>query len=545
MNVIFYKFSGEANLVDKTNMLSNSVTLQCNLKENTSVINPSILLNMSAINRNVTTYNYCYIELFGRYYFVDDVIIEANNIIRFNLSVDVLMSYKTFLFGQKALISRNQYLSSENYSGGFQIDKRMQFSNEFDVKHYNVGELFPPISGDESIWFCMTYFSSTLWYLPEDPYIDPYETISRTVLMHTNSVGGGTSRLLSELFKYIVTDYEGFGSYVCSIYVVPFNPQGLGYDFRRGESLDTLTIGNKTIDLTQFKAGGSNSIGFGEYVFRLNAYTTIPRKTFTKQNIESYFDFPPYKEYKAYLPFIGAVDIPIEAYSYNGNSLRINLDSIIDFTTGVITYKLSYETRNYQFEENTQEVIFYEQSVECLCPIPISSSNAESMNRAKDAYTASFTGQAIGSAVSAIVGVVAGVATGNPALAIMSAGGAVANVVPGLVKMDADLKKLVPSGTSQKASSIYSTFKLSENANPPLDCKDFIILEYTRKPLNDNEDYYRLNGHMCHIIKQLNEVYGYTEIGDMHLEIPSILTEESETMMSLLTGGVIFPDPPT
>lgn len=186
--------------------------------------------------------------------------------------------------------------------------------------------------------------------------------------------------------------------------------------------------------------------------------------------------------------------------------------------------------------ENVQEIIFYEESVECLCPVPISSSNAESINRAKSAYIASFMGQSVGSAI----GVAMGVLTQNYILAGLSAAGIVSNTI----KIPADLKKLVPSGTVQKASSIYSTFKLDDKSNPPLDCKYFIIVEYTRKPLNNNDDYYRLNGHVCYAIKELSEVYGYTEIGDIHLEIPSILTEESDMLMSLLTGGVIFPDPP-
>lgn len=528
MNVIFYRFSGERELVDKTNFLSNSVTLQCNLKENTSIINPSILISISSIT-NITEYNYCYIEMLGRYYFIDDVVIEANNLIRFSLSVDVLMSYKTFLFGQKALISRNQYLSSEDLNGGFQIDKRMQFNNHYDVEVNDIGTVFFGVSSlpVEPTWYCLTYFGPAPWFPVGGPIaINPYGTFSNTVLIKTDA-SNGKDQLLSKIISGIYSDYEGVTSYVCSMFSIPFDCSPFVMSV-----IDTLKIGNISIDV-------SSRQRYGEYVYHIKPKSMLDRFTANIGNISNYLDITPYTEYKIHLPFIGLMDIPIESFDNVNNKFTIFIDTIFDFTIGTVTYRLMYEKSN-------QLITFNEVSAECMNPIPVSSTNASSISRAKDAYLASFIGETVSASITSVAGLAIGLVTENYALAVMSAVSGASKIISGGIKANYDLKKMVPTGHSQKSSSIYSSFNLYvEDTDPKVVNSKISVIKFIRRPLNDNEDYYRLNGHLCYMIKELSEVYGYTEISDIHLEIPSILTEESDMLMSLLTNGVIFPNPPT
>ena len=61
-----YSNTAETNRVDKTNFLTLKATLQGNLKEKTSIINPIINFELS----DVPDFNYVYIAEFNRYYFI-------------------------------------------------------------------------------------------------------------------------------------------------------------------------------------------------------------------------------------------------------------------------------------------------------------------------------------------------------------------------------------------------------------------------------------------------------------------------------------------
>ena len=113
MQITLYQNSSEKEKIGKT--LTIIDTLNGTLKENTSIINPEILIEYN----NPTAFNYCYIDAFNRFYFVKDVTIIHNNIMRISLTVDVLESFKTQILTQNVIIDKNMsdyelYLPDEN-----------------------------------------------------------------------------------------------------------------------------------------------------------------------------------------------------------------------------------------------------------------------------------------------------------------------------------------------------------------------------------------------------------------------------------------------
>ena len=88
MTANFYSFSKRRNSTKLPTGTGTQKTIY--LKEDTSIQSPSIVLD-----GNDVTYDYCYIQEFGRYYFVDDIIILTNGTTQYNLSEDVLASNKT------------------------------------------------------------------------------------------------------------------------------------------------------------------------------------------------------------------------------------------------------------------------------------------------------------------------------------------------------------------------------------------------------------------------------------------------------------------
>lgn len=86
MNVTFYNNLSNYNVVNKG--LEEINTLSFTFKENSNIINPSLIL------KNYEGGNYCHIEELGRYYYVKDIDLLGNGLFKINCEIDVLMSYK-------------------------------------------------------------------------------------------------------------------------------------------------------------------------------------------------------------------------------------------------------------------------------------------------------------------------------------------------------------------------------------------------------------------------------------------------------------------
>lgn len=101
----FYRNSADKNMVDKTEFLSLVSTESIIFKQETSIINPTIVLETTSF----PNFNYVYIKELSRYYFITSIISIRNNLWEINLSIDVLMSYKDGIKSLKAFVDRNEY----------------------------------------------------------------------------------------------------------------------------------------------------------------------------------------------------------------------------------------------------------------------------------------------------------------------------------------------------------------------------------------------------------------------------------------------------
>lgn len=116
MNITLYRNNSEKNRLNKVLTIVenyNNATLR---EHDTSIEKPVIRFTRSS----PTGFNYVFIEEFRRYYFVDDIIIINNGMLSLKLSVDVLMSFKTQILAQKAIIEKstnnsNYYLRDNNW----------------------------------------------------------------------------------------------------------------------------------------------------------------------------------------------------------------------------------------------------------------------------------------------------------------------------------------------------------------------------------------------------------------------------------------------
>lgn len=91
MRIKLYKVYDRENKLNKT--LNNELVLTGSLKTEVSVCSPVIMLKSN--NFNFSDYNYCYIEDFDRYYFIEDIEIDALTLFEIRLREDVLMSFNS------------------------------------------------------------------------------------------------------------------------------------------------------------------------------------------------------------------------------------------------------------------------------------------------------------------------------------------------------------------------------------------------------------------------------------------------------------------
>lgn len=99
MNLTLYKNSSDNRCINKK--ITQVLSLSGNLKNESSVINPTVI-----IETNIIDFNYLYIQEFKRYYYVDNITILRTNLIQVDASVDVLMSYKDVIKFLPCLVER-------------------------------------------------------------------------------------------------------------------------------------------------------------------------------------------------------------------------------------------------------------------------------------------------------------------------------------------------------------------------------------------------------------------------------------------------------
>lgn len=130
--IVTYRNIAEVNRVDKTNYLTEVFTYKGYFREEQNITSPIITIDVTGDNP-VPEFNYAYIPLFNRYYFVTGYEVLRTNLWNVHLEVDVLMTYKTGIKSLRAMVDRNENTYDETIP-----DKNRTFKNGYDVVVENV-----------------------------------------------------------------------------------------------------------------------------------------------------------------------------------------------------------------------------------------------------------------------------------------------------------------------------------------------------------------------------------------------------------------------
>ena len=114
MTLTLYKNNSEQNAVTKS--LTQVQTMTGTLRNGTSIIDPVILVSDVS---DISGVNYCKIDEFNRYYFINNIKSVNNNLWELSCHVDVLQSFATEIRAQSGIVERqenyfNLYLNDGN-----------------------------------------------------------------------------------------------------------------------------------------------------------------------------------------------------------------------------------------------------------------------------------------------------------------------------------------------------------------------------------------------------------------------------------------------
>lgn len=103
-----YNTASEKNKVDKALTLVKEIST-FKIKDNCSIIRPVLIVSKNAVTlTNGALFNYAYIDVYNRYYFVTDIKTVANGMVEISCAVDVLMSFNTAIKNLDCIIERQE-----------------------------------------------------------------------------------------------------------------------------------------------------------------------------------------------------------------------------------------------------------------------------------------------------------------------------------------------------------------------------------------------------------------------------------------------------
>lgn len=135
MQISLFTCTAENHRVDKTDYISNRFVIDGAFRNDSSIIDPVILIEKT--NPAEFYYNYMYIPDFKRWYYINDYITVRTKLWELHAHVDVLYTWRAEIKQMSAVIDKAENPANANYymdDGSFILDSRkynsvLPFSN--------------------------------------------------------------------------------------------------------------------------------------------------------------------------------------------------------------------------------------------------------------------------------------------------------------------------------------------------------------------------------------------------------------------------------
>ena len=488
-------------------------------------------IDIDVINYDVNnSYNYIYIPLLKRYYYVTNIMLVNKDYTRLQLQEDVLMSWQDLIRQQDAFITRQENSYTEEL-----FDNRLPLKDVLTVEDVTSsatdtasGTNLTNITLDFSFPYYTSYHEDAYHILVSSfsnvrdsgngkhPYTAPTGSglpdLSST---HNNYqwftfVNGNNFGLL---MKAIIND-DVSASYIQSILWLPFDPStaytletggvyaGDNYLTTNG-TFEPLSNPETTSLPCRWATESSGKRGVCPYlIIKDFTYTATLKGT----NVE------PYANYEFFIPFVGWIKVESNKFFNKRILIYYNLDLVSGSATAFIY-------------NHTDKIIIWSGTCQMGVKIDTSNTNQLENTRQKQANENNMILSLLTSALS--IGV--GIASENPVAVVggvLSGGKAIASYV---------------NSNNQIFERAQTTFGSGESAMHTN--KDFKIRKTYHEAITITQSVYaKLQGYPSNQYSSLSALTGYTEIGEIHFDAKgyNIYQTEIDEIVALLKGGVIM-----
>lgn len=534
MKITLYKNNSENNAINKN--LAYIGDLLGTLRQATSVLNPVILIEMDngLINYNIDIQaqddyisyiddeeydvsinfdysifecNYCYIEEFNRFYFIDDIVIQNNKLFSLALSVDVLESYKNKFMPLDAFVLRNEFQYDP-----FVNDANINYYIDKDIVEFDAdkGDLVNTVFDSNFIFGASHNVALTVINDDFLATIDG-EAVPNTNLPKVSTMSSGVDSLQytyvtdPEYLCYMsewILEYSQLNDMIYSINLYPF-------------SIEVFDSTPKTLEVGGFKfkpmpigpTRKFNEVKAYEKKDSQPKYLVVADFTLTA---ESFMDYEPFTQYEIFLPYLSWV--PVQASDILNN--RIIVFYVVDYASGEAQVTI-YDVTNDKY--------IYTSTTHLGVKLAFTTSNQYDLERQKATNNMNLALGLIGG----VMGIVGGAIEQNPA-GVLKGG---VSMMSSVLQYDNANANLTPHMQRGNVSSGMLGLYNSQNVR---------IKKISNKAKNYNEDYFKLYGRPLYKYEKLENLKGFTTISEIHLEDIGATQPELNNIYNLLKDGVII-----
>ena len=472
----FYKFSKKANSTHRPTGTGTSIPVS--LKDSASVVNPVLIIRST----DYPDYNYLYLPIFDRYYFIEDIIYDTGVWV-VNARVDVLSTYKEDINNTKAYVIFSDSAANEDIiDNRITVGAGVQYSN----KLYDMAGIRPMNTttgtGVPDGTFGLTVTANEdVASLATGGVITYYMTVGQFQTFTSELTNPTLWEDFKQFFKAVIDSmielfYVPFDvtQYISASVLKPIQAGGYSFPTAQGVCSVTTDVGLRTKTLT---------------IDLVEDFTLLWKAT----------ALDPVRSYYMYFPYCG--EKPLDARLFYG-SRYIDID-----------YSMEPRSGNIQAIVHVGGKIIQEFNGNCKVDIPVS----------KEYFR---MGALIGGASSATTAI-AGFSSGNIALGATGVLSAISSVVT-----PAEIRTV--GGFT--GSTLGSTVGSDDNQQY---WQHIVLTEARRQVTQWPSTYKEVMGGACNKVFYMSDLTGYCQTSEFSLKC-SATSAEIEQVNRLMDSGVFL-----
>lgn len=326
MQVTFYSLSKRKNSTKRPTASGNTQTVV--LKDNCSILSPSLEINWG--NNDPSAYNYCYIPMWGRYYYITDWTFDGRNWIMSAVS-DAMASFRGDIHNSTLYVLRSQ----SDYNLHIMDSTYPAETEEKHLYHYyNTNWAVSSLTGGCFIvgvvgWNSMLATGIMYYVLNGSDFADLRNFIFSNTPEYKDTGNPMSWGDLSALdyFESKITNIMNMFQYIVSVMWFPFFPP---------------TSEHSDIHIAYWNSGiNANYLTTSHYYAEFDIL--IPKHP-TSATRGDWLKMSPYSNYTLYTTTFGAISIPSNAIADNTN---LHCEITCDMISGVGGLRISGDTDGF------------------------------------------------------------------------------------------------------------------------------------------------------------------------------------------------------